>query len=317
MKYYTKEWYELMQKQDYTSGLQKIPDKIYTDQEIQAFYDADLITEVMNDKEIYDTPPNYDLYESLLDPNRFQPHIFLFVNEETGEAFHPDTLEVARQYIEQECKEREEVFLKRPPFDPAETIRCFEACYKGMLRYGGYGYPQWVRDTVDKRLLALHRIPETAYDRLRIEETENQKVFNRIMSEAEKDLDAQDIPERIKSQLCFHDACLLALKKNKADMELYLRKDGGWFDGTTPYIKIIFKNVSKFEREKGFVLRIKRNSVGEMISSCHYLYDELYRNDNGYELHILLATPKALRYLTICCEDIEFIDNINDWTVRG
>ena len=315
MKYYTKEWYELMQKQDYTSGLQKIPDKIYTAQEIQAFYDADLITEVMHDREIYDTPPNYDLYESLLDTNRFQPHIFLFVNEETGEAFHPDTLEVARQYIEQERREREEAFLKRPPFDPTETIQCFEDCYKGMLRYGGYGYPQWVRDTVDKRLLALHRIPETAYDRLRIEETENRKVFNRIMRDAEKDLDAQDIPERIKSQLCFHDACLLALKKNKTDMELYLRKDGGWFGGTTPYIKIIFKNVSKLEREKGFALRIKRNSEGEMISSCYYLYDELYRKDDGYELHILLATSKALRYLTICCEDIEFIDNINDWTI--
>ena len=105
------------------------------------------------------------------------------------------------------------------------------------------------------------------------------------------------------------------MKKNKADMELYLRKDGGWFDGTTPYIKIIFKNVSKFEREKGFVLRIKRNSEGEMISNCHYLYDELYRKDNGYELHILVATPKVLRYLTICCEDIEFIDNINDRTI--
>ena len=260
MKYYTKEWYELMQKQDYTSGLQKIPDKIYMDQEIQAFYDADLITEVMHDREIYDTPPNYDLYESLLDSDRFQPHIVLFVNEETGEAFHPDTLEVARQYIEQERREREEAFLKRPPFDPAETIQCFEDCYKGMLRYGGYGYPQWVLDTVDERLLALHRIPETAYDRLRIEEAENQKAFDKIVREAEYALDAQDIPERIKSQLCFHDACLLALKKNKADMELYLRKDGGWFDGTTPYIKIIFKNVSKFEREKGFALRIKRNS---------------------------------------------------------
>lgn len=64
MKYYTKKWYELMQKQHYTSGLQKIPDKAYSDQEIQAFYDADLATEVAHDREIYDTAPNYDWYES-------------------------------------------------------------------------------------------------------------------------------------------------------------------------------------------------------------------------------------------------------------
>ena len=317
MKYYTKEWYELMQRQHYTSGLHKIPDKTYSDQEIQAFYDADLAAEVAHDEMLYNTPPNYDLYESLLAPARFQPHIFLFVNEETGEAFHPETAEIARKYIEQERREREEAFEKRPPFDPAGTIKCFETCYKGMIRYCACGYPQWVRDTVDNRLLALHRIPETAYERLKTEEAENQKAFDKIMREAESVLDAQDIPVRIKAQLFFHDACLLALKKNKADMELYLRKDGGWFDGTTPYIKIIFKNVSKLERENGFALRIKRNSEGEMISSCHYLYDELYRTDNGYELHILLATSKALRYLTICCEDIEFIDNINDWTVSG
>ena len=42
MKFYTKEWYELMQCQNYTSGLKKIPDKVYTDDDIQAFYDKDL-----------------------------------------------------------------------------------------------------------------------------------------------------------------------------------------------------------------------------------------------------------------------------------
>ena len=315
MKYFTKEWYELMQKLDYTSGFQKIPDKIYSDQEIQAFYDVDLAAEVANDEELYNTPPDYDLYEELLDPAVFEPDIFLFVNEETGEAFHPESLEMAKHYIEQERQMREETFAKRPPFDPTETIACFEDCYKGMIRHGTYGYfPQWVCDMVDKRLLALQRMPESVYEQLRIEETENQKAFDKIMNEAKKELDAQKIPERIQSQLCFHDACLLSLKKNKADMELYLRKDGGWPEGT-PYIKIIFKNVSKLEREKGFSLRIKRNDEGELTSSCYYLYDELYRTHNGYELHLLLATPKAFRYMTISCEDIVFVDNIEEWMV--
>lgn len=315
MKYYTKEWYELMQNLHHTSGLQKIPDKVYSDREIQLFYDADLAAEVAHDEELYNTPPDYGPYETLLKPDVFQPHIFFFVDEETGETFHPETPETARQYIERELRRRKEAFEKRPPFDPAETVKCFETCYKGMLRYGVCGYPQWVRDTVDPRLLALNRIPETAYDRLKKEETENQKAFDRIMSEAEKELNRQDIPERIRSQFCFHDACLLALKKNGADRELYLRKDGGWFGETTPYIRIVFRNVYEFEREKGFALRIKRNDEGEMISGCRYLYDELYRTEKGYEIHLLLAASESLRYLTICCEDIVFYDNIEDWTV--
>jgi len=309
MKYFTKEWYELMQKLDYTSAFQTLPDKIYSEQEIQAFYDADLAEEAAHDEELYNTPPDYSLYEEWLDPDTFQPDMFLFVNEETGDEFHLETLEMAKQYIAQERAEREEAFANRPPFDPAETIKCFEQCYKGKICYGNDVYPQWLRDTVDERLLALNRITESAYKRLKIEESENQKAFDKIMREAEKELDAQEIPERIKSQLCFHDACLLSLKKNKADMELCLRKDGGWPDGT-PYIKIIFKNVSKFEREKGFSLRIKKDMDGELSSSCYYLYDELYRTENGYELQLLLSTPKALRYMTISCEDIFFIDNL-------
>ena len=42
MKYFTKEWYGLVTRMDYTSGLKVIPDKIYSDKEIQTFYDSDL-----------------------------------------------------------------------------------------------------------------------------------------------------------------------------------------------------------------------------------------------------------------------------------
>ena len=52
MKFYTKEWYELMQRQHYTSGLKKVPDKVYADEDIQAFYDKDLKAEATR-------PPNH------------------------------------------------------------------------------------------------------------------------------------------------------------------------------------------------------------------------------------------------------------------
>jgi len=86
--------------------------------------------------------------------------------------------------------------------------------------------------------------------------------------------------------------------------------DGGWPNDTTPYIKLIFKNVRQFDREKGFSLRPKLNKWGDLRTGCTYLYDELYRTENGYEVHMMFWTRKALRYLTICSEDIEFEDNI-------
>ena len=311
MKFYTKEWNELMQRQNYTSGLKKIPGKVYTDEDIQAFYDKDLKAEVARDRRIHNTPPGpYDWEDELLLPDRFTPETFLFENEETGELFHPETPEIARYYLEQARQRAQEQFAARPPFDPAETIECFQECYLGMLRCGFSHLPQWVQESVDKRLLALNRIPESAYMRLKKEEQANLRAFEKINAKAASVLEQQNIPEEIRSQFRFHDASVLAIKKVRSDVELYLRKDGGWLGDATPYIKITFKNVRQFDREKGFSLRSKIDESGDLCTGCTYLYDELYRAEDGYEVHMLLWTRKALRYLTICSEDIHFEDNI-------
>ena len=311
MKFYTKEWYELMQRQNYTSGMKKIPDKVYTDEEIKAFYDKDLKDEIARDRRIHNTPPlAHDWEDKLLTPERFSPDMFLFENEETGELFHPETPEIARQYLDEVRRRAQEQFAARPPFDPAETIECFRDCYKAQLRYGFRHLPMWVQESVDKRLLALNRIPESAYKRLKKEEQANRRAFNKIMTKADAVLERQDIPEEIRSQFCFHDAAVLAIKKVRSHVELYLRKDGGWPDDTTPYIKINFRNVRQFDREKGFSLRPKLDKDSDLHTGCTYLYDELYRTEDGYEVHMLFWTPKALRYLTICSEDVEFEDNI-------
>ena len=81
MKYYTKEWYALMQKQHYTGGLAVIPDKEYTDAEIKAFLEQDLQAEIENDRSIHDMPPSMDWAEDLLTPDRFRPDIFLFFGD--------------------------------------------------------------------------------------------------------------------------------------------------------------------------------------------------------------------------------------------
>ena len=102
MRYYTKEWYELMQGLHYVSGMIVVPDKEYTDAEIQAFYDADLAEEIERDRSIYEE--------------------------------------------------------WQRPFDPAETIQCFEECYQGVKKYCLNRFPEWARAEIDPRLVALNRI---------------------------------------------------------------------------------------------------------------------------------------------------------------
>ena len=54
--------------------------------------------------------------------------------------------------------------------DPREVRREFEESYKNMLRYGTEHYPDWVKASADRRLLALWRMPKSVYDKLVLEE---------------------------------------------------------------------------------------------------------------------------------------------------
>ena len=308
MKYYTKEWYNLMQCMDYTCGMKCIPDKEYTDADIKALYDKKLKKEIAKNRKMYNTPVPMEWLYELLEPDKFDPNNFLFENEETGEYFHPETPEIAKAHIDEDCRRTQEKFEKRPPFDPQETVDFFAEVYHRLLRLNYLHLPEWAVQVVDKRLLALDYMPESVYRQLRKEEQKNKRAFERIMKKAEADLEQQVIPGKVRDGFCFHDAKLLSLKKVGANVELCLRKDGMWPDGT-PYIRVIFKDVTLFEREKGLVIRKRIGQYGEWEANYAYLYNELYCTETGYEIHMLLR-GKELRYLTIGCGDVVFEDNI-------
>lgn len=301
MRFYTKEWYELMQHQDDLSGMQKIPDGNYSEQDIQAFYQQDLEEEVAQERERYNTPPTWDWQEELLDPECFSPENFLFEDEATGKLFHPQTPGMARAYLEADFRRALETFERRPPFDAQETISCFQECYRSKLRYAWKYFPQWVQESVDKRLLALDRIPASAYDRLQKEAEAKRQAFEERNAQAEAELSAQDIPPELREAFCFHDAQVLKLRRRCHRAVLLLCKDGYWDE---PYTTITFEGVRWLEREPGLVLRCRPGGDGLLVSNCQYLYDELYRTREGYEVHMLLWTSKALRYFTVCCENV-------------
>ena len=60
MRYFTKEWYELMQQQIGVEGLTKVADKVYSDAEIQAFYERDLKKEIAHDRKLYNMKPTFE-----------------------------------------------------------------------------------------------------------------------------------------------------------------------------------------------------------------------------------------------------------------
>lgn len=283
MKFYTKEWYDLMQKTDYTTGLKAIPDKDYTDKEIRAFYESDLKKEIAHDKKLHKLMSNS--YAAGFD--------FLF----GGIGNIPLSLDESKPAAEKE-------------FDPTETIDCFKVSYQNLLRYAAENYPEWVSETVDKRLLALWRMPKSALERLKKEEKEAKRKFNSINRKAEKTLSEQNIPERIKNAFCYHDASVLKILKKGKNTFMYLRKDGYWPDDDTPYVKLCFKNVRWQEKEDGIVLRCTKDAEGFISSRCSYLYDEIYNVKDGFEFHMMFWCSGKLKYFTVCCEDVDIFDGV-------
>lgn len=139
-----------------------------------------------------------------------------------------------------------------------------------------------------------------------------------VVNAADEELSQQQIPERIKSTLRFHDNDLLSFQKQGNTYEMLLQKEYGWSEeeqkaGITPYIKIIFTEGVLLDREAKQRLKTKIDEGGNPDSNCIYLYDELYSVPGGYEVHMLfyiLESRNRLAYLTIRCSDIHFEDNI-------
>ena len=184
MRYYTKEWYKLMQSQDYTSGMKKIPDKVYTDEEIMEFYLKKRQRAIARDRREHDEPPQFFDVSETLTPERFDPEHWRIFDDEGKECRQPVTADEVREQLEQDRKWVEEAFAAREPFDPTETIADFECAYRNGIRWASSWYPAWVLEEVDKRLLALGLMPDSAYRRLKKEEKQNKKAFERIENEA-------------------------------------------------------------------------------------------------------------------------------------
>jgi hypothetical protein len=251
MRFYTKEWYALMQ--DMGLDFKKISDGNYTDAEIDALYQKQLKKEIASDRRL----------------------------------------------------------LTEENFDPAKTIQFFETAYQTKLNYYKDTLPNWMTEQVDRRLLALDLLPESAYRRYREESREKKKEWNQINRAAKRTLSKQNIPENVAEALRLHDASLLSFKKSGKNYVMLVRGDGLWSDAPTPYRKVVFQQAVVLEKEAGLrVHKLESDEDGFYQSNVSFLYHEIYRTDTGYEAHMMFWVPKGLAYLTIASTDISFKDGV-------
>lgn len=311
MKYFTKEWYELMQRLHYTVGMQPIADKEYSDEEIAALYDKKITAAIERAHTGYDKPPQF----LPIDFDACELDDFCTYDTETETLKRPASMDDVRRGFEEKKARAYEEFKNRPPFNADDTIKTFETIYRNTLEHGYLRFPEWVKEKADIRLIALGYLPKSIYKKLEKEEKKNRKKFDKINRKAEKALESErkNIPESILSQFGFHDCSVLSLEQSDSGLCMIIREDGVPYEDETPYTRVTFSNGVLIERDEklSFASRVdKTDDETEELSGCDWLYDELYKTEHGYEAHMLFACGK-LCYLTIVCDDIVIEKNIS------
>lgn len=288
MKYYNKEWYDLMQKANYTTGIEAISDKDYTNEDIEELYNNKLNEYIQEEKQSYNQEPDFSVIEQLLNEQEFDSENWLFVDEKTKETLKPSSKEEVIKHLEQEKIQAVEEFNNRKPFNEKKAKKEFAKMYKEMLKCEDT-LPSWVYQKVDKRLIALGLLPRSIFNKLQAEENKNKEKFENIINKAQKELDKQNIEIEIQENFHFHDGILKSFKKKDNDIIMTINCP----DSFENIIKtVVFKNAEIIEMEN-----VKnRKSI--------YLYEEIYFTKSSYEVHMMFEC-NGLKYITLKCEDIE------------
>jgi hypothetical protein len=307
MKYYTREYYELLQLVGLSDDFKKIPQRTYTTAEIKALYNKALKKEIAADRKFFNTPPEFEYTPESITKATFNPADWVEINESTGEVRKNLTMKEVKERIKKENEEELEAFENRGEFDPNETIEFFKETYKAGLRNAKNFYPDWMNEEVDARLIALGYLPEDAYNRYKAEDKENKKQLLKIERNADRTLSKQRIPGDVMNAVCLHDASLLSLRKNGKNFEMTVALEGYFASDEAPYRKVVFKKARVTEKDKG--LRSIAYLDGDIYrTDIQFMYHELYNQGSGYDIHMSFWTPKGIAYLTVYCENVESVE---------
>ena len=275
MRFYTKEYYTLMMSLGVTEMYEPVIDKDYSDEEIEELYQKALDRYVEDERAEYDAPP------------------VLYLDEDGD----PEDLELFRFETEE--------YENREPFDEDEAAEEFEEMYRDNLDEPDEDLPDWVREAVDPRILAMYFMPEKIYRKLADEDKANEEKFDVLDGQTEEAFEEMrgDIPDELEELMDtlgeLEDSYVLSIEKTGNEIEMKLE---GWDeDGEEAVYTLRFDEVEVLEDE-GVEAHSGKDEDGDTESDCELLYSEIYIEDGMPEIHMMFDND-GLKYLTFRCEE--------------
>ncbi|UPK45496.1 DUF4085 family protein [Paenibacillus pabuli] len=202
------------------------------------------------------------------------------VTEEDQMVYHMPPEE--RAHIEKLIAE----YDARPPFDEKKCKEEYKEAMEWNFEHKAERLPKEISEQIaDIRVFTLGYCTREVMLQLKKQSAENRREMERVSDEYREAILAQDIPAEIRNRVQFHDCTVTELLMGE---EVLIRFDtrGG------------FTNINKLTLVKPEVIKQESEIVGS-----YWLYQELYRIDNGYELHVLFD-GENMPELIVRCEDI-------------
>ncbi|MBQ6440051.1 MAG: DUF4085 family protein [Mogibacterium sp.] len=275
MRIYTKEYYTLMMSLGVAELYEPVIDKDYTDEEIEELYQKALDKHIEEERADYDEPPEFDFDED----------------------DDPEYIEMLREELEE--------YENREPFDEEEAKEEFREMYEDNLEEPDEDLPDWVREAVDPRILAMYFMPEKIYRKLSEQDETNEKKFEELderVDEAWDDM-MEALPEEYEELMDtlegLEDAYVISFDKTGDEIEL---KIDGWDDEGEDAVFTLRFDESEVLEDEGVEAHSTVDEDGDMESDCELLYSEMYMEDGKIEVHMMFEN-NGLKYLTFRCAE--------------
>lgn len=223
--------------------------------------------------------------------------VCLEVDERAAE-FSEDIYQTLRtQKLAQWLRDREEVCqVLGESFDPMGEERSFdEFCARELETYRTRTPEPILTKVADLRLLAVGYCTREVFRDLKHYAQQCREQTEQTMDRAWEEIKAQGLDEAFTGEHSLHDSVILTMEREGEDLVIEFERD----EVEWPEIKAV--------RFRGAVILTQEQDV----ENAWWLYDEIWRNGEGYEVHALLWRDDGVFELTVQCRDTEVL-----WTME-
>lgn len=280
MKYMTKEWYETMQKTSFHLLL-KVSKKaeIFSEEYFKKLYKSEekawLRLQESVSKIGFEDVFHNEFHFERVDGKPLEPS---------------ESEEVKKMYLKIQ-EEARSSFANRPAFEPEKEKKNFKQALRYNVKHLKRSLPDAILQKVaDIRVLALNRASADVKKEIAAYCKANEKAVESATNaywKGYKKRFKNDKP-KFAEKFNFHDCIVSSCRKRGNDIFITFDNSGGFTDVR----QIILKNCSVLKQDAP-------------LHGAWWLYDEIYRSKNGYEIHVLLQ-KKDLIYFIVTVTDIEY-----------